>query len=148
MIYHDELGAPFVIEAIPNNLPSWVGIVLIIAVLPLHEWIHGLAIRRFGHTPRYGIKWSVLFATSDGAYFRRNEFVQIALAPLVVISLAGIGLTWVFPLGIAEWVALAVAVNAAGAIGDIWMTAVILSYDKSVLVQDEADSMRIFTRKG
>jgi hypothetical protein len=39
-----------------------------------------------------------------------------------------------------------VVVNAAGAIGDLWMTSVALRYDSSVLIRDEEDSMRIFAR--
>ena len=51
------------------------------------------------------------------------------------------------PLGLAEWIALAVTINAAGAVGDIWMTAVALRYDATALVRDEEDSMRIFARQ-
>ncbi len=147
LIYHAEIGAPLVIHALPDRLPSTIGIALIVPILPLHELIHGWAIRRYGHTPRYGVKWLVLFATSDNALFRRDEFITIALAPLIVISLGGLGLMTLLPLGIAEWVALAVAVNAAGSIGDIWMAAVALRYNTSALIRDEEDSMRIFTRQ-
>lgn len=144
MIYHAELDAPLVIHALPDDIPRGMGIALIILVLPLHEWIHGLWIGRYGHKARYGAKWFVLFATSDNALFRRNEFIQIALAPLVLISAGGIVLMAFVPLGLAEWIALAVTINAAGAIGDIWMTAVVLRYDAVALIRDEEASMRIF----
>src|SRR5512145_3181414 len=85
LIYH-EAGAPLVIDSLPKNLPAIAGLGIILVVLPLHEWIHGLTIQRVGHRARYGVKWVVLFATSDGALFRRNEFIRIALAPLVVIT--------------------------------------------------------------
>ena len=146
LVYHDELGAPLAIHALPDKVPPLLGFALILVVLPLHEWIHGLVIGRLGHRPRYGIKWFVLFATSDGALFRRDEFIQIALAPLVVITAVGGVLMFFLPLGMAQWVALGVTVNAAGAIGDLWMTAVALRYDPSALVRDEEDSMRIFAQ--
>ncbi|NDJ78388.1 MAG: DUF3267 domain-containing protein [Chloroflexi bacterium] len=147
LVYHEELEAPLVLGFLPDKIPSTLGIVLILLVLPLHEWIHGQVIRLCGHKPRYGVKWMVLFATSDGAYFRRNEFIRIALAPLVVISLGGLLLMPFLPYGLAQWFALAVMLNAAGAIGDLWMTAVALGFDASALIRDEEDSMRIFTRR-
>lgn len=144
MIYHAELNAPLVIHAIPGNIPSGVGLAIVLLVLPLHEWIHGLSIAHYGHKPRYGAKWMVLFATSNNALFRRNEFIHIALAPLVVITTGGLILIVFLPLGLAEWIALAISINAAGAIGDIWMAAIALRYDRSALIRDEEDSMRIF----
>ncbi len=144
LIYHEELGSPLAIEALPDSLPPLLGLGLALIVLPVHEWIHGLVIARYGHRPRYGIKLFVLFATSDGALFRRDEFIRIALAPLLVISLVGAIIMLFLPFGLAYWVALAVVLNAGGAIGDLWMTAVVLRFDSSALVRDEEDSMRVF----
>jgi len=148
LVYHEEMGAPLVISVLPDDIPSLAGVALMLAVLPLHEWIHGLVIQRCGHKPRYGVKLFVLFATSDGALFRRDEFIRVAMAPLAVISTAGALIMLFLPLGIARWIALAVIVNAAGAIGDLWMTMVALRYDRSSLIRDEEDSMRIFARLG
>ncbi|MBN1202130.1 MAG: DUF3267 domain-containing protein [Anaerolineae bacterium] len=144
LIAYHSVGAPLVIDALPGELPTLYGMALVLLVLPLHEWLHGLAIRRVGHRPRYGVRLLVLFATADGAYFRRGEFIQVSLAPLVVISAAGLFLMLFLPLGLAQWIALAVMMNAAGAIGDLWMALVALRFDPSVLVQDEEDAMRIF----
>jgi hypothetical protein len=41
---------------------------------------------------------------------------------------------------------MAVVLNAGGAIGDMWMTAIALRYDPSILIRDEEDSMRIFAQ--
>lgn len=144
LVYHEELGAPLVLEGLPDRLPSGVGLALVLLVLPLHELVHGLAIQHYGHRPRYGIKLMVLFATSDGAYFRRDEFVWIALAPLVVITAAGLVTLAFLPRDLGYWVALAVTLNAAGAIGDLWMTVIALRFNASVLIRDEEDSMRVF----
>lgn len=143
--YH-RLGAPLVIGTLPDHLPDAVGIALALGVLPLHEWVHGLMIARTGHRPRYGVKLLVLFATSDGGLFRRNEFIAIALAPLVALSLAGLIVVLFLPVGLAQWPVLAVMFNAAGAIGDLWMAAVALRFEPSALIRDEEDSMRVFAR--
>jgi hypothetical protein len=146
LVYHEELGAPLVIHALPDAPASEVGIGAVILMLPLHELLHGLAIARCGHKPRYGVKLLVLFATSDNGLFRRNEFIQIALAPLVLITALGFVIILFVPMGFGFWIALAITLNAAGAIGDLWMTLVALRYDSSALICDEEDSMRIFAR--
>lgn len=146
ILYHNA-GAPLVIEALPDNLTNWQGTLLVLLVLPLHEWIHGQMIRRFGHTPRYGIKWGVLFATADGALFRRDAFIQIALAPLVVITLGGMALMLFLPEQLALWVGLAITVNAGGAIGDLWMALVARRFPPSALIEDREDSMCIYARE-
>jgi hypothetical protein len=146
LILYQDWGAPLVIDRLPNHIPFLPGILLVLLVLPLHEWIHGRAITRVGHRPRYGVKLMVLYATSDGALFRRSEFLWIALAPLVVISTAGLIMMLFLPAGLSQWVVLGVMMNAAGSIGDLWMAAVALRFAPSVLIRDEADSMRIFAQ--
>lgn len=138
--------------AFPGGLivPSWIGIIAaLVIVLPLHEWIHGQAIRWAGHRPRYGMMLSkgALYATSDNALFPRGAFLVIALAPLVVITLAGMALVLVLPDNLGYYVALAVVFNAGSAIGDIWMAAAVWRCPSSALVRDEADSIRIYTRE-
>jgi hypothetical protein len=135
--------------AFAETLSSIVAVVVVIIVtFGAHELTHGLAIRWAGHTPRFGMKLQkgVLYATADGALFPRNHFVVIALAPLVLLTVIGmIGMVFV-PDSIGYYVGLIVVLNAAGAIGDLWMTAVVLRYPPDALVRDEADSIRIFTR--
>lgn len=130
-------------------VPWWLGLLLaLLIVLPLHEWVHGQAIRWAGHRPRYGtmLAKGALYATADNALFPRDVFLVIAFAPLVVITLLGLVLILVLPDSIGYFVALAVVINAGSAIGDLWMAAVVLRYPRSALVRDEADSIRIYSR--
>lgn len=128
-------------------LPDLLMIVLVFVItLPLHELIHGVAIRWAGHTPRYGMKLDkgVLYATAENALFRRDEYIVVALAPFMVISLFVLAILWVVPDGWVYWLSLAAALNAGGAIGDLWMTGVLLRFPRRVLVRDEADGFRVF----
>ncbi|MEP7290137.1 MAG: DUF3267 domain-containing protein [Chloroflexota bacterium] len=115
-------------------------------MLPLHELLHGMAIRVFGHRVRYGAKLSkgVLYATAENALFRRNQYVCVALASFVGITL----LVMLLMLFVSQWIvyylAIAAVVNAGGAVGDLWSAGVVLRYPASVLVRDEADSFRIY----
>ena len=134
--------------AFSEQFPPLVGVVVVLVItLGGHEALHGLAIRLYGHRPRFGIALSkgVMYATTDNALFPRNQFIAVALAPLVVMTLLGMVLMIFMPDALGYYVGLMIALNAAGAIGDLWMTAVVMRYPANTLVRDEADSIRIYT---
>lgn len=124
-------------------------IVVLVVTFGLHEALHGLAIRWYGHKPRFGIalEKGVMYATTDNALFPRNQFIAVALAPLVVMTLLGMILMVFLPDRLAYYAGLIVVLNAAGAIGDLWMTAEVLRYPPDTLVRDEADSIRIYVHE-
>jgi hypothetical protein len=99
-----------------------------------------------GHKPTFGAKLSqgLLYALSDGAYYRRDEFLFIALVPLVAITVAAYVLMLVVSDGIAAWLGVAVVINASSAIGDLWMAARALRYPRVALVRDEPTGVRFF----
>lgn len=132
-----------------GGVSTWVAlIVLVVAMIPLHEGAHGLAIVWVGHKPRFGAKLSkmVVYATTDAGLFRRNEFIVVAIAPLVVLTLLGMLLVFFVPDWGAYYISLAVILNAGSAIGDLWMLAVVLRYPASALIRDEEDGIRVFTQ--
>jgi hypothetical protein len=101
----------------------------------------------YGAKPKYGILWKgpMLYATSPGYAYRRNDYVVIALAPFVLISALVIlgmwllqGTLWVLLLGLCG------IFNASGAIGDMWMTMIVLRYATPAYVVDERDGIRVF----
>ncbi|MCZ7540925.1 MAG: DUF3267 domain-containing protein [Anaerolineae bacterium] len=143
--YH-AVGAPLVIGALPDSVPRLLGYALVLGVLPLHEWVHGRMIGHYGHSPRYGLKWYALYTTADSAYFRRDEYLRVLLAPLVIITLGGVIVLPFVPWELASWIALAVVVNASGAGGDLWMAIIARRYDAAALIRDEADGMRVYLR--
>jgi putative zincin peptidase len=129
------------------DIPWIVGvIVVLLIVVVVHEWLHGLAIQWVGHRVRYGFKLSagVPYATSDNALFRRNEFIFVALAPLIGITLLGMALMAVAPSSLMIYVIALVVLNGGGAIGDLWMVGVVRRYPATALVRDEADGIRVY----
>lgn len=122
----------------------------ILLTFVLHELIHGLVMKMFGARPKYGIIWKglMLYATSPAYAYHRNNYVVIVLAPFVLISTMVILGMWV--LQEASWVALlgiCGIVNASGAIGDMWITMIVLRYATTALVMDERDGIRVFLPK-
>ncbi|MDZ4719198.1 MAG: DUF3267 domain-containing protein [Roseiflexaceae bacterium] len=126
---------------------TFVGFVLTLVV---HELTHGIAMQLFGAKPIYGILWKglMLYATSPGYAYHRNNYIVITLAPFVCISMLVIVGIWVCA-GTA-WVpllAICGVVNASGAIGDMWMTMIVLRYAPTAYIIDERDGIRVFLPK-
>jgi hypothetical protein len=127
---------------------EWVPILLVLILIPvLHELVHGICMRIFGAHPQYGFLWKAMafYATAPGYAFPRGQYLIIALAPLVVLSLAAVLLMPL--LSGSAWVGLLVIIatlNATGAIGNMWITALVLRYPAHVYLMDERDGVRIF----
>ena len=133
-----------------NLALSFLAFLVLMAVVILpHELCHGLAIRAFGGEPRYGFGVSYFvfpyaFATSD-TRLTRNQFVVTALAPLVVLTLLGVPLMILFEI---PWLAIPLALNAGGAVGDVWMSLILLSYPAGVTVLDRETGVEIYGPPG
>jgi hypothetical protein len=82
-----------------------------------------------GGTPRLGasVRWGLplVYVGFPGQRVSRARFLLVALAPLAVLDLAGLAL--MLSAGTAPFGGtLVVVVNTDGAVGDIWMAAVLL----------------------
>lgn len=138
-----KLPAMFSLE--PGELG--VMIIALCLTLLLHELMHGLAMRIFGARPRYGVLWKQLmfYATAPGYAFPRRRYLIIALAPFALISLGVVLGMWLLKgTGWVALLALCGAVNAAGAVGDLWITMMVLRYAAHAYIVDEQDGVRVF----
>jgi hypothetical protein len=127
-----------------------LAIVGTVLTLIMHELIHGLTMQWFGAKPKYGMIWKglMLYATSPEYAYCRNNYVVISLAPFVFISALVILGMWI--LQGTAWVALLAicgVVNASGAVGDMWITMIVLRYAAMAYVMDERDGIRVFLPK-
>ncbi len=144
--YHALLDGPLVIHALPDNINQIMGLILALLIVPLHEWFHGLGMTYYGHPVRYGVKWrkGVVYATTDNGLFWRQQFIVVSLAPLVGISLILVFISMFTTAAIGVWLMFAASLNAAGAIGDLWMVQAAYRYPANALIRDEEDGMRVF----
>jgi Putative zincin peptidase len=113
-------------------------------MLPLHEALHGAAFLLWGGKPYFGAKFPyALYCGAKNQLFRRNQYLVVGLAPLVVITLAGIVVTLVAP--VLGMYALAVTVgNVSGAAGDVWSVARMLRLPATTLVEDTESGYRVW----
>jgi hypothetical protein len=124
-------GYSALMAALKTNppLPSLVVIaMLFVGVLVLHEGLHGLGFAVFGGRPKFGlmIRGGIpyAYATCPGRVFTRTQYLVIGALPLVVIDVAVLPLAG-FPAAAMDGM-LAAAFNTAGAVGDLWMLALVL----------------------
>ena len=134
------------LDSLPELGRLLLVVLTVIITFGLHELLHGLAIRYYGHRPRYGMRLDlgVLYATTDNALVPRNQFIVIALAPLVVIGIGGMALMVLASGAVAYYLGLMIVLNTSGAVGDLWMVYEVLRYPPHALVRDEADRIRIY----
>jgi hypothetical protein len=130
-----------------------VDILLVVALTGLlmvaHEGIHGLVMRGFGARPTFGAMLvghvlPALYATADGHEFSRNQYVVVAAAPAVAISVLG------FVACFGPWAAYLIvplAIHLGGCVGDGFAFRRALREDASTTCEDLRDGIR-FRRIG
>lgn len=107
--------------------PLWQRIALLIVtnivgyiiIIPAHEAAHALVILALGGRPRFGLRFPLAaYCTAPNQLFTRNGYLAVALAPLVILSLAGLAVAALAP-DLAAALLLAFAGNVSGAVGDL-----------------------------
>jgi hypothetical protein len=154
-LYQIGTGNPVTLQFTPASLGSLatpVNILVLVflatAILVPHEWLHVLAIRYYGGEPRYGVGVAhfilpYAYATTNHE-FTRNQFLIVLVTPLVAITTVGVPLMVLFEW---DWLVVPLTLNAAGAVGDIWMALMVLSYPNHARIQDHKDGIRILGRE-
>ncbi|GHO95471.1 hypothetical protein KSF_055190 [Reticulibacter mediterranei] len=119
-------------------------IVSYILVLPLHELIHALAFLFWGGRPYFGAKLPLaLYCGAKRQLFWRNHYLVVGLAPLVIITLAGLLFTLFSPV-LASYVLFATVGNVAGAAGDVLVAVKLWRQDNRILVEDTEVGYRVW----
>jgi hypothetical protein len=128
----------------------WIGINIIgyILILPIHELVHAAAFVLWGGKPYFGTKLPyALYCGAKNQLFHRNQYLVVGLAPLVVITLAGILFTLISP-ALASYAIFATVGNVSGAAGDVWVVRKLLRRSPSILVEDTESGYRAWELTG
>jgi Putative zincin peptidase len=134
-----------------SNVPPawWVTVVAILLafaiVLLAHELVHGAFFWLITRSrPHFGLQITYAFAAAPEWYISRNPYLVVGLAPLVLITLAGVALLPLLPNAlILPWV-LALALNASGSVGDVYIIGYLLARPACTLVNDQGDSIHFY----
>ncbi len=113
-----------------------INIISYILILPIHELIHAATFLLWGGKPYFGAKLPyALYCGAKNQLFRRNQYLVVGLAPMIVITLAGIIFILISPV-LASYTLFALTGNFSGAAGDIWVVRRLLRRSPSILVED------------
>ena len=134
---HGESLQPVTITVPSPSLGVIVGPpIAIVLVVIAHELVHGVLMTGYGGRPRYGVAVTNFviphaYASTTKVRYTRNEMLVILLGPFVVITLLGLPLLSItsHPLLVG-----ALAINAAGSMGDLWMALALVRYPSTVRV--------------
>ena len=122
-----------------------IAVAIMFVVLVLHEAVHGLGFLLLaGVKPVFAFKGFYAYAAAPGVYISRNRYIWIGIAPLVVLSLAALGLLMIVPPEAILAVILAAVMNGSGAVGDLWVVLVLLRQPAKALALDQGDHIQIY----
>ena len=123
-----------------------IALVLVsIVVIIVHEAIHGIFFWLFTKKrPVFGFKWAYAYAAAPEYYIPRDQFLVIGIAPLILISLVGLALFPVTSFVVTLILVLTLTMNAAGAIGDLYVVGWLLTRPASLVIQDYGDGMTVY----
>lgn len=132
--HYQHWVAPLSLEGIAIWL--LLNIVGYVLILVIHEIIHGIVFAFWGGKPHFGAKLPLaLYCGARQQLFARNYYLAVGLAPLVIITLAGVIVTVLYP-GIASYLLLAFAGNFSGAAGDVVACRKIARLPVQALIED------------
>ena len=115
------------------------------AMIVLHEVVHGIFFWLFTRSiPKFAFKGLYAYAAAPQWYLPKSYYLVVALAPLVVLSLAGMALMLVVPSSWFIILLLFLVINASGAIGDLWVTAWLVRQPNTCYANDLGDAVTLY----
>lgn len=115
-------------------------------IVLLHELVHGLAFWILTRVrPEFGLVPGYAFCGAPpGSFLPRDRFIVVALAPLLVLSLAGLWLMAWVPLLLAPVVGVYLVAHTAGAAADLASVGWLLRRSRSVYVWDPGPTLIVY----
>lgn len=118
------------------------------AYIALHEVVHLIFMRAFCREvkPTFGFTGIYAYAASR-AYFNRRDYLVVGLAPVVIWGIVLAVLNVLVPQPWFWVIYFIQIINVSGAAGDLYVAVRMLRMPKTLLVQDDGVSMRIYLPK-
>jgi len=123
---------------------SIVFVFVLLAVMVIHELIHGLFFYIFTkEKPAFGFKHTFAYAGAPLWFISKSRYYYVTLSPLIIISLAGILLMQISPSEISYFIFMTVSAHAAGCVGDIWISLYLLKMPGKSYINDTGLTAKI-----
>ena len=120
---------------------------LVVLVLIIHEIIHGLFFWIFSHgRPVFALRPLYAYAGAPTWFFPKRQYAITALGPLIIIGAVGLLLLLLAPISWMLMIALLVALNTSGAIGDIFVFFRLLKCSQTSFANDTGEVVTFFER--
>lgn len=121
-------------------------LVLVLSVI-LHELVHGAFFWWFTkHPPKFGMGLGYAYATMPGWFFSKRQYLAVGLAPLAGLTALGLLLVPFLPGWMLDLFFIGLFLNAAGAIGDIYICIRIAREAEDVWVKDFGHGTEVYRR--
>ncbi len=115
----------------------------LIPLITLHELVHGAVSRAVGLRPTFGLRWYAAYTTVEGGYFTKKQYLWFCAAPLLVLSIVGLLVTWLLP-ALSGWTLFGLIFNGTGSVGDIAMWWETMKLPPHAFVEDKIDGFEAF----
>lgn len=117
----------------------------VIGIMILHEAIHGAFFWVYTRSrPVFGLRLLFAYAGAPEWHIPRDAYAVIGLAPIVLISVAGLIVIPFVSLAAAQFTLLIITVNASGAVGDLYVVGKTMRQARTVLIQDTGAGFTMF----
>lgn len=124
-----------------------VFLLVFVSMVTLHEAIHGLFFWLYTRGKvKFAFKGAYAYAAAPDWYLAKRPYMVVSMAPLIIMSIVGVVALMVVPFSWINPLMLVITMNAAGAIGDIYVFSLLLRMPGHVLVQDFGEQMEIYAR--
>lgn len=119
--------------------------VSVVLIILLHELIHGFFFWAFTRSkPVFAVRPLYVYAAAPDWFIPARYYWIVGLAPLVLIGMIGLLSILVASAIWTPLLVFLVALNTAGAVGDIYIVARLLRLAPGSLVQDAGDHVSFF----
>lgn len=141
-----DIGSSSVTLGIGGLLAGFaILIVVALVVVILHEAVHGLCFWLLtGALPTFGLGPTYAYTAAPGWYLPRGRFALVGLAPLLLLTAVGLALLPLVPLAVVPLLVLAMTLNAAGAVGDLYLIGLLLAQPRGVLARDTGHRVEFY----
>jgi hypothetical protein len=131
-----------------NNWSTGVTVLVTVAMcavyMIMHELIHGIFLKFLsGVKPKYFVRFPFL-CTGSEAYFNKQSFSIIALAPVIILGILLIAMLTLLPTEYFLSLYIVTGLNFAGAAGDYFQVFAIQKLSPTVLIQDNGKETKVF----